>query len=65
MGKITQVKERAEIRMEICKECDSLIGIKRTVGYDWTSKFTLCKECNCYMPAKVLIPQASCPLEKW
>ena len=65
MDKISQFKERAKIRMEICKECDSLIGFKRNIAHDWTSKFTVCKECNCFMPAKVLIPQASCPLEKW
>ena len=53
MGKITQVKERAEIRMDICKECDR-----------YNSKLKLCKECNCFMPAKVLMKEAYCPLLK-
>ena len=54
MGKITQVKERAEIRMDICKECER-----------YNSKLKLCKECGCFMPAKVLMKEAYCPLLKW
>lgn len=40
-------------RMKICKSCESL-----------TKMFT-CKECHCFMPAKILLPYADCPLKKW
>lgn len=42
----------ASKRFTICEECDK-----------YSSYF--CKECNCFMPAKVLIPGAKCPLNKW
>ena len=46
-------KEQIEHRLNICKVCD---------------KFTekqFCKECGCYMPAKVTIRRMECPLKKW
>ena len=63
MGKINQAKEIAasqscagywSIRMDICKECDR-----------YNSKVKSCKECGCFMPAKVLLKKSFCPLLKW
>jgi hypothetical protein len=28
-------------------------------------KTNQCNECGCFMMAKVLIPKAECPLDKW
>jgi hypothetical protein len=41
-------------RMDICNDCDSLM-----------KPVKICKECYCFMPAKVLIPIVECPLGKW
>lgn len=41
-------------RMTICKQCPSLQG-----------KLNQCKECGCFMDAKVLIKTTKCPLGKW
>ena len=40
-------------RYEICKKCEELNSLK------------MCKQCNCFMPLKTLIPSSSCPLQKW
>lgn len=40
-------------RIETCKNCDRLNTLK------------FCKECGCFMPAKVRIKSASCPIGKW
>jgi len=40
-------------RIAICKECPEL------------NKLNFCRQCGCFMPAKVRIPQVSCPLLKW
>ena len=47
-------KEVAKQRLAICDTCDR---------YDTTT--TQCKECGCFMSAKVKLPNASCPLHKW
>lgn len=44
----------AEDRLNICNECPSLFKPTST-----------CKECGCFMTAKVRLVNASCPLEKW
>ena len=41
-------------RMDICNACDRLM-----------QPVKICKECHCFMPAKVLIPIIECPLGKW
>ncbi len=46
--------EIAKERYSICKNCPQFIPIT-----------TQCKECGCIMKAKVKLPHASCPLEKW
>ena len=40
-------------RMEICKVCEHFTTLSR------------CKKCGCYMPAKVLLARAKCPIDKW
>ena len=46
--------EESKSRMEICNSCDRLM-----------QPVKVCKECYCFMPAKVLIPIVECPLGKW
>ena len=46
-------KEQAKKRYEICKSCEDFSPIKT------------CKKCGCFMPAKVRIANASCPVRKW
>jgi hypothetical protein len=40
-------------RYAICNACPSLLPTGS------------CKECGCFMSAKVKLPNASCPLHKW
>ena len=40
-------------RMEICKVCEHFTNLLR------------CKKCGCFMPAKVLLVRARCPIDKW
>lgn len=40
-------------RYETCESCDKLTVAKT------------CKECGCFMPAKVKLKEATCPLQKW
>ncbi len=46
--------EIAKERYAICKSCPQFIPVT-----------TQCKECGCIMKAKVKLPHASCPLDKW
>ena len=46
--------EDADARFEICKACDRLLHATNT-----------CKECGCFMKAKVKLKDAACPLGKW
>jgi hypothetical protein len=46
-------KDEEEKRYDICKGCDKL-----TVTNN-------CKECGCFMPAKVKLKYAECPIGKW
>ena len=46
--------EVADERFAICKECPELIPVINT-----------CKQCGCFMTAKVKLPNAECPLGKW
>ena len=45
---------QAKQRFETCIQCPSFISITNQ-----------CKECGCFMKAKVFVPQAACPLNKW
>lgn len=49
----SRILEMSKNRMAICGDCEQLTKIKA------------CKLCNCFMPAKVAIPFASCPDGKW
>lgn len=40
-------------RIEICKSCDQL------------NSLNFCKQCGCFMPAKVRLKGVSCPVGKW
>jgi hypothetical protein len=46
-------EELENSRMDICNECDRLLITKQ------------CKECGCFMPLKVKLFHATCPLQKW
>jgi len=41
------------IRMNVCQKCPAF------------TKMKTCKECGCFMPAKVRLENAKCPLGKW
>ena len=41
-----------DFRIEKCRSCDQLM-------------FNVCKVCKCFMPAKVKLAHAECPLGKW
>lgn len=43
-----------EDRMTICRSCDQ-----------FRSKIAQCKQCGCFMPLKVKVFQAQCPMGKW
>jgi len=45
--------EYAKERMKICESCQSF------------HKFQVCKKCGCFMPLKIAIKSATCPLDKW
>ena len=45
-------EETVKSRLSICNSCDMF-------------KFKICKSCGCFMPAKVKLAHAECPLNKW
>ena len=47
-------EELSTKRFSICEKCPSLLKV--------TSQ---CKECGCFMKAKVKLKEAVCPLSKW
>jgi len=44
----------AHERYAICKSCD-----------EFNNAVKLCKKCGCFMPAKVTVTYAACPIGKW
>lgn len=40
-------------RLDMCNECPELMATKQ------------CRKCGCFMPAKVQLEHAVCPLGKW
>jgi Family of unknown function (DUF6171) len=44
---------RSQARLATCMSCEELNSAQ------------FCKQCNCFMPLKVLIPKVNCPLNKW
>lgn len=51
---IQKIKEKADERYAICKECPEFFDVLKQ-----------CKKCGCYMPGKVLVPYLHCPIGKW
>lgn len=47
-------QEIGEKRYSICSECPELISATKQ-----------CKQCGCFMPLKVKLEAAKCPLNKW
>lgn len=47
------MSEEVGIRISLCKSCDRL------------NSLNFCKECGCFMPAKVRLKWSECPLKKW
>jgi len=43
----------AKSKYDLCKQCDYL------------NEFKFCKQCGCFMPLKVFVPGATCPINKW
>lgn len=39
-------------RSKICNKCEH-------------KKLNICTQCGCFIPAKVMMPFAGCPLKKW
>lgn len=47
-------EDESQSRLDMCNDCDSLIKLTKQ-----------CKECGCFMPLKVKLKNARCPLSKW
>jgi hypothetical protein len=43
-----------EKRLSICSSCPEFISLSK-----------MCKQCGCFMPSKVKLAGAECPLGKW
>jgi hypothetical protein len=41
-------------RLAVCNTCE-----------EFSKRFSSCKQCGCYMPAKATFAVSTCPLEKW
>jgi len=54
----TQPKEFPELsnneRFKICESCEH-----------FRASIKQCKKCGCFMPLKVNLPGAKCPIDKW
>jgi hypothetical protein len=46
--------EKAQERLVTCLQCDKFLKVTRQ-----------CRECWCFMPAKVILSNAECPINKW
>lgn len=46
----------AKRRLTLCRNCSS---------NRWRGMRMWCKECYCYIPAKVRVPEEVCKLDKW
>lgn len=53
VGKATPESRR---RLQVCRNCSS---------NRWNGLRMWCKECKCYLPAKVRVPEEKCKLNKW
>lgn len=46
--------DKARLRLEVCKRCPA-----------FDARLHRCKDCGCFMPAKVQIAGANCPQKRW
>lgn len=46
-------EKQSNTRYEMCKACDNFTPLKT------------CTKCSCFMPVKVHLAQAECPIGKW
>lgn len=54
------------IRQKTTKEAKSRLVICRNCASNrWKGMRMWCKECGCYIPAKIRAPKAECNLGKW
>ena len=51
---LAAIQQTVATRLAMCNECPSLVKAVQ-----------VCKECGCFMPAKVWITGQSCPIGKW
>ena len=51
---LAAIQQTVATRLALCNECPRLVKAVQ-----------VCKECGCFMPAKVWISGQSCPLGKW
>ncbi len=51
---MTLITTSTNTRLDICKKCPELVP-----------KFNYCNICKCYMPLKVKIKKAKCPIGLW
>jgi len=51
---LAAIQQTVATRLALCNECPSLVKAVQ-----------VCKECGCFMPAKVWITGQSCPIGKW
>lgn len=52
--KYTKEEDLGEKRYAICQQCPELNNTTKQ-----------CKQCGCFMPLKVKLENAECPLSKW
>lgn len=50
---VDQQRAQLAVRIDTCKLCPELNALR------------MCRQCGCFMPAKVRIKNASCPIGKW
>lgn len=48
------MSKKATERYTVCQSCEQ-----------FRPKLKICGECNCFLPGKVHLEFASCPLQKW
>lgn len=46
--------DKARLRLEVCKRCPA-----------FDAKLQRCRDCGCFMPAKVQLDKATCPQARW
>lgn len=53
-AKANDQHDKARMRLEVCKRCPAFNPTTQR-----------CKDCGCFMPAKVQIEKAKCPQGRW